>query len=163
MALILDVARFKYSPYVSSNQSYKLAPLGFVLSTHSILLHLRTVSFFAVKWVKVNDLYEAMKPVDPATSKPRGWCLVYPQPSTVRDTGERRRPGELVASSSFNATRKKIIGKKKSVDDSGCSQHPEAQQQQAFPSKQTSGICPVTEIKVEYCPTKIKGGQAAWE
>lgn len=107
--------------------------------------------FFAFQWVKVNDLYEAMKPVDPATSKPRGWCLVYPHPSTVRDTSERRRPGELVASSSFNASRKK--------HDSSSSQHPEAQQQQAFPSKQTSGICPVTEIKVEYCPTKIKDGQ----
>jgi hypothetical protein len=102
-----------------------------------------------------------MKPVDPATNKSRGWCLVHPQPSTLRGIGEQRRPGELVASSSFNATRKKQIGKRNTAGDSSSSQRTEAQQQQVFPSKQTTGICPVAEIKVEYCPTKIKDGQAA--
>jgi hypothetical protein len=100
-----------------------------------------------------------MKPLDAATNKPRGWCLVYPQLSTLRGTSERQRPGELVASSSSLHARKKILREKNSK--SGEETFLAEQQQQAFPSKQTSGICPVVEIKVEYCPTKTKDGEVA--
>ena len=42
LALILDVARFKYPPY----------------------------------WVKIEELYEAMKGIDPVTGKPRGYSII---------------------------------------------------------------------------------------
>lgn len=42
LALVLDVARFKYPPY----------------------------------WVKIEELYEAMKGIDPETGKPRGYSVV---------------------------------------------------------------------------------------
>lgn len=51
LALVLDVARFKYPPH----------------------------------WVPVPALWEAMRPLDPATGKPRGWVLLRrrPEGSTV--------------------------------------------------------------------------------
>jgi glutathione gamma-glutamylcysteinyltransferase len=42
LALVLDVARFKYPPY----------------------------------WVRIEELFEAMKHVDPVTQLPRGYCLI---------------------------------------------------------------------------------------
>lgn len=42
LALVLDVARFKYPPH----------------------------------WVRVTDLYEAMRPIDPATGRARGWVRI---------------------------------------------------------------------------------------
>lgn len=42
LALVLDVARFKYPPY----------------------------------WVKIGELYEAMKGIDPETGKPRGYSII---------------------------------------------------------------------------------------
>ena len=47
LALVLDVARFKYPPH----------------------------------WVPVQALWEAMKPPDPATKKPRGWVVLTRRPS----------------------------------------------------------------------------------
>lgn len=112
MALILDVARFKYSPY----------------------------------WVKVSDLYQAMIPPDGATDKPRGWCLVYPQLSPIRNS-EKQRPGELVANASSIHSARSNNTEKRAIDEMNSASL-------SFPNKQTTGICPVGEIKVEYCPTK---------
>lgn len=88
--LVLDVARFKYTPY----------------------------------WVPLQELYNAMVPVDLATQKSRGWVLMSPparnrkidERSMTNEEREGKRPAECVP-----------------LAGSGMS------------------ICPVEKIKVEYC------------
>ncbi|KAL7544983.1 hypothetical protein ACHAWF_008357 [Thalassiosira exigua] len=94
--LVLDVARFKYTPY----------------------------------WVSVEELYDAMKPPDKATGKPRGWILMYP-PLTPDRSG---RKGKDLAKP---RSKEELEGKRPAtcVPLAG------------------SGVllCPVEKIKVDYC------------
>lgn len=93
--LVLDVARFKYTPY----------------------------------WVTVTDLFDAMIPKDKATSKSRGWLLMYPPP-TKRKSHDSKKP----------LTVEEMEGKRPA---------------DCVPLA-ASGIpiCAVEQIKVEYCSAK---------
>ena len=86
---------------------------------------------YAPYWVSVNELYDAMKPLDNVTNKSRGWILMYPPLNdTISRYGKRER-------NNMPMSKEEHEGKR-----------PAACVQLAGSGK---SVCPMEKIKIDYC------------